>query len=69
MVRVRVRVGVILDRGVSLICVHRYGRIISEDASLTQQKIGPVNAFDFLKLYSGWMFNRVKNNLKRRVKY
>ena len=38
---VRVRVRVIFDCEGSLICVHNYGGIISEDASLTQQRIGP----------------------------
>ena len=38
---VRIRVRVILNCDVTFICVHRYGGIISEDASLTQQRIGP----------------------------
>ena len=38
---VRIRVRVILDCEITFICVHRYGGIISEDASRSQQGLGP----------------------------
>ena len=42
---VRVRVRAILDCDVMFICVHRYGGIVSEDASQEQQRIGPIKKY------------------------